>query len=391
MLTIPSATVAKENAAANARLRVKRVVERAASAAAMGNPERRKAKALVKNAREGAIRRGHLGIYKKLQKELHAARERLAGREDLLQFDEIRRALDAKIEELTAVLQDPSVADHVAICEGVYKLLRACQPLYLALNDGLSVKEACDALDAAGAVLDDFADQDAAYKKYRKLNGGWVSDHGKRVKLNAKDFAKWQAKKKRQDKDLEQNPYQHTAQTTEKHIDAVFDRQKEVKRRGDRVKRRTKKARVEEEEPTPSMLRMRVTAGDTKKYIVNPPLFKWAPAGTKNRYRTKDEAMELAAKCVANRPAGMGREAKQAAHAQKGCPRGVTPDGSGYRAQLTPKKRVRVTLAAPGGGCIFASAKAAGEAVKNYEKAGSPTKKSDPLYDTLVHHVQRCK
>ena len=360
----------------------------------MGNPERRKAKELVDKAREGAIRRGHLGLYKKLQKHLHAARERLAGREDLLQFDEIRRALDAKVEELTAALQDPSVADHVAISEGVYNLLNACQPLYLALNDGLSLEQACDALDAAGAVLDDFADQDAAYKKYRKLNGGWVAVGGrtnKRVKLNAKAFAKWQTEKKQTHQNFKQNPYQHTAQTTEKHIDAVFDRQKEVKRRGDRVKRRTKKARVEEEEPTPSMLRMRVTAGDTKKYIVNPPLFKWAPAGTKNRYRTKDEAMELAAKCLANRPAGRGREAKQAARAQKGLPDGVYRNGSGFTAKVKPKKRTQVTLAAPGGGSMFDTAAAAGDAIEKYEKAGSPTKPSDPMYDTLVHLVVQRK
>ena len=133
------------------------------------------AKKLVDGAIGGVVRRGHLGIYQKLKEALEAARERLAGREELLQFDTIRQALDAKVEELTAALRDPSVADHVAISEGVYKLLRDCQPLYLALSDGLSVKEACDALDAAGATLDGYADQDAAYKEYRKLNGGWVS------------------------------------------------------------------------------------------------------------------------------------------------------------------------------------------------------------------------
>ena len=360
----------------------------------MGPRARKAAQELLNKARDGAIKCGHLGIYQKLQKELHAARERLAGREDLLQFDAIRQALDAKVEELTAALQDPSVADHVAISEGVYNLLNACQPLYLALNDGLSLEQACDALDAAGAVLDDFADQDAAYKKYRKLNGGWVAVGGrtnKRVKLNAKAFAKWQTEKKQTHQNFKQNPYQHTAQTTEKHIDAVFDRQKEVKRRGDRVKRRTKKARVEEEEPTPSMLRMRVTAGDTKKYIVNPPLFKWAPAGTKNRYRTKDEAMELAAKCLANRPAGTTRAEQQAARAQKGYPRGVSPRDHGYRAQVMPKKKTYVVLKAPGGGYLFDTAAAAGDAIEKYEKAGSPTKPSDPMYDTLVHHVERKK
>ena len=124
---------------------------------------------------------------------------------------------------------------------------------------------------------------------------------------------------------------------------------------------------------------MHVRPDKTKVYNVHRSLFDYAPPGIKNHYRTMEAAMELAALCEANRPAGMGREAKQAAHAQKGCPRGVTPDGSGYRAQLTPKKRVRVTLAAPGGGCIFASAKAAGDAIEKYEKAGSPTDESDPL------------
>ena len=171
----------------------------------MGRKAAREADKVITKTRNGAIRLGHLGIYKKLQKELHAARERLAGRKELLQFDEIRRALDAKIEELTAVLQDPSVADHVAVSEGVYKLLHACQPLWLALNDGLSLEQACDALDAAGAVLDGFADEDERYKKHRILNGGWVREHGKRVKLDAKAFAKWQAAQQRAEQNFAEN------------------------------------------------------------------------------------------------------------------------------------------------------------------------------------------
>ena len=36
-------------------------------------------------------------------------------------------------------------------------------------------------------------------------------------------------------------------------------------------------------------------------------------------------------------------------------------------------------LAAPGGGYLFDTAKAAGKAIEKYEKAGSPTDKSHPL------------
>ena len=184
---------------------------------------------------------------------------------------------------------------------------------------------------------------------------------------------------------FKKTPYTRSHQTTDKHVGAFNSRQKTTKRRMHRYARRTKRALAEEEEPTPPELEMRVTT--EKKYCVTKQLFKYASKGTSNPYTTKEAAMELAAKCVANRPAGIS-----SVRAQKGYPRGVydARRGPGYRAQVSPKNTV-VTLAAPGGGCIFASAKAAGEAVKNYEKAGSPTKKSDPLYDTLVHHVQRCK
>ena len=344
----------------------------------MGNPERRKAKALVKNAREGAIRRGHLGIYQKLKEHLDAARERLAGRKELLQFDEIRRALDAKVEELTAVLQDPSVADHVAIGEGVYELLRACQPLYHALNDGLSVKEACDALNDAERTLDHFADEDAAYKKYRKLNGGWVREHGKRVKLNAKAFAKWQEKIKKSKRKFEANPYKHTAQTTQEHEDAFSSQQKTTKNKNDRYKGLRKKGRVEE--PPPSGLDMYVTRDKVKEYRVTKQLFKYAPKGTtKNPHTTKEKAMELAALCEANRPAGTTRAEQQAARAEEGKAPGVAPYKGGFRVQLTPKKNTVVQLAAPGGGFKFGTAAAAGKAITKYEDAGSPTTQSHPL------------
>jgi len=350
----------------------------------MGPRARKAAQELLNKARDGAIKCGHLGIYQKLQKELHAARERLAGREELLQFDTIRQALDAKIEELTAVLQDPSVADHVAICEGVYKLLRACQPLYLALNDGLSVKEACDALDEAEATLDDFADQDAAYKKYRKLNGGWVRDPtGKRVKLNAKAFAKWQAAHERANQNWKQNPYSRTTQTTEKQDEVFVEQKRKDKKRSDKYARRTKKAKTEDDEPTPPNLLMRAMADGTKKYKVMVHLFKFAPAGVRNLFRPREEAMALAARCVANRPAGTARVEQQAARAQKGLPDGVGHYQGGFRAQVIPKKNTYVTLAAPGGGSVFGTAKAAAKAIKDYEDAGSPTAKSHPLVQSV--------
>ena len=98
--------------------------------------------------------------------------------------------------------------------------------------------------------------------------------------------------------------------------------------------------------------------------------------------------MALAARCEANRPAGTTRAEQQAARAQKGYAHGVAHDRGGFRAEVSPKKGVRVTLAAPGG-YLFDTAKAAGKAIEKYEKAGSPTKPSDPMYDTLVYLVQR--
>ncbi|CAH0378196.1 unnamed protein product [Pelagomonas calceolata] len=356
------------------------------------NQARKKAQAVVSKASLGAIRRGHLGIYQKLQKALQAARERLAGRKELLQFDEIRRALDAKIEELTAALQDPSVADPVAISEGVYKLLRACQPLYLALNDGLSLEQACDALDDAERTLDDFADQDEKYKKHRKLNGGWVRQNGKWVKLNAKEFAAWQKEKKESNRKFEESPYSVTTQTTEKHDTVFVEQKRKDKKRSDKYARRTKKAKTEDNEPTPPNLVMRAMADGTKKYNVTRHLFKFAPAGVRNFFRPREEAMALAARCEANRPAGTTRAEQQAALAQEGRAPGVHPHrGHGYRARLMPKKKTYVTLKAPGGGFVFDTAAAAAEAIEKYEKAGSPTKPSDPLYDTLVDSVQRRK
>ena len=352
---------------------------------------RKAAQDLVDKARNGAIDLGHLGIYRKLQKNLHAARERLAGREELLQFDKIRRALDAKVEELTAALQDPSVPDHVAISEGVYKLLRKCQPIYLALNDGLSVKEACDALDDAERTLDDFADQDEKYKKHRKLNGGTVRIDGKLVKLNAKKFAAWQAAWRESVRRHKENPYAFTNQTTEAQIDAFNSKQKTNQLRTRRYALRAKRAREEDEEPPPPPppnLRMRVIvtlAGNKVKYCVKAHLYKYAPAGYSNGYTTKKKALALAALCEANRPAGTTREEVRDARAQKGLPDGVTPHQGGYKAQVTPKKNTHVRLAAPDGGSVFDTAEAAAKAIKDYEDAGSPTTKSHPL----VKYVNR--
>ena len=101
--------------------------------------------------------------------------------------------------------------------------------------------------------------------------------------------------------------------------------------------------------------------------------------------------MELVALCLANRPEGTTREEQQAARAQKGYSHCVAPYRGGSKATITPKKRTRVTLKAPGGGFKFGTAAAAGKAIKKYEDAGSPTKPSDPLYDTLVYSVYRRK
>ena len=350
------------------------------------------AKRLVQQATAGAIRRGHLGIYDLINAKLRAAREGLAGREDLLQYDKIRRALDAKVEELTKALQDPSVADRACMVDGVHKLLRACIPLYDALNKDRSLKEACDALDDAERTLDRVADEDAEYKEYRKLHGGWVTIHGKRKKLNAKDFAKWQAANKQSNRNFTENPYKYTAQTTEEHVDAFKSKQKAKKREGDRLKRHTKKAKTEDDAPTPPNLEMRVMPDESKKYRPRTSIFQYGPKGKKNCWTTKEAAMELLALCEANRPAGRGREAKQAALTQEGRAPGVHPHrGHGYRARLMPKKKTHVVLKAPGGGFVFDTAAAAGDAIEKYEKAGSPTKPSDPMYDTLVHHVERRK
>jgi hypothetical protein len=346
------------------------------------------AKKLVDGAIGGVVRRGHLGIYQKLKEALEAARERLAGREELLQFDTIRQALDAKVEELTAALRDPSVADHVAISEGVYELLNACQPLYLAINDGLSVKDACDALNEAYATLDHFADEDAAYDKYRKLNGGWIRDHGKWVKLNAKEFATWQEKNNKSKQNFKQNPYKDTKQTTAGHEVAFRKERKTKKKHGDATHRKTKKARRDDDEPTPPGLDMRVTGSKgakSKKYCVTVRLFEYAPKKTSNPYTTKEKAMELAELCLANRPAGRTRVEQQAARAQKGLKHGVVPRDGGFKVFLSPKKKTNVTLAAPGGGSLFDTAAAAAKAIKKYEDAGSPTNKTHPL----VHLVYR--
>ena len=348
----------------------------------MGKKERRKARQIVHNAREGVVYHGHQGIYDVIDK-VRAAAAKLDGaerRKVLFKCSEICKELDAKVEAFVSGVQDPSVEDHAAIFEGVYNLLRDCQPIYHALKSKGSGTEAFDEFNAAEATLARLADEDEAYGEHRRLNGGLVRDThtGNFVRLNAKDFATWQEKNKKSKRKFEENPYTHTNQTPEAHIKAFSSEQKRQKRKKRRYALQTKEACVEEP-PPPKELVMRVTGGKTKKYYVQAHLFQYAPKGMKNRGTTKEAAMELAALCEANRPAGMGREAKQDAHAQKGYPRGVTSEGDGYTARVSPKKKVRVTLAAPGGGCIFASAKAAGEAIEKYEKAGSPTDESDPL------------
>ena len=355
----------------------------------MGNPERRKARQLLHAAREGVVKHGHQKIYGVIDK-LRAAAARLDGRqrrEVLFKCNEICQALDEKVEAFVTGVRDPSLDDRTAIYEGVYNLLSDCQPIYLALKSKGSLTEACDAFDEAKATLERIADEDEEYKKYRELNGGWVTIRGKRVKLDAKAFAKWQAEKKKGKRKFEEDPYGRTAQTTEAHIDAVFSEQKTNQRRDARQRARTKKARVEEDEPTPPGLEMTVRANNEKKYRVRSYLFKYAPEGYSNGDTTKEKAMQLLAECLANRPKGKSREEMHAARAQKGLPDGVHPLDRGYKARLVPKKKTVVTLAAPGGGFTFGTAAAAGKAIKKYEDAGSPTKPSHPLYDTLVYSV----
>ena len=86
----------------------------------MGNPERRKAKQLVHVARNGVINNGHLRIYEVIDK-LRVAAARLDGakrREVLFKCDEIRKALDANMEEFVAGVRDPTVEDRAAIVDG---------------------------------------------------------------------------------------------------------------------------------------------------------------------------------------------------------------------------------------------------------------------------------
>ena len=156
---------------------------------------------------------------------------------------------------------------------------------------------------------------------------------------------------------------------------------------------RTKRARDEdEEEATPPGLEMYVLGGkgrETKKYRVLRSLYKFAPAESSNPYTTKEKAMELAASCVANRPAGSTPAEKAAARAKK-YPSGVVPyKTGGFMARVKGAKKLEVTLKGPGGDGVFDTAAAAGKAIKNYEDAGKPTKKSDPLYDTLVYLTYR--
>ena len=144
----------------------------------------------------------------------------------------------------------------------------------------------------------------------------------------------------------------------------------------------------------PPGLQMRVMGrkgAKSTKYRVLSYLAEYAPEGYSNGYTTKEKAMELAASCVANRPAGSTPAEKAAARAKK-YPSGVVPyKTGGFMARVKGAKKLEVTLKGPGGDGVFDTAAAAGKAIKKYEDAGKPTKKSDPLYDTLVHHVQRCK
>ena len=337
----------------------------------------------MERAKGGVIRNGHQGIYDVIER-LRASAAKLDGaarRKVLFKCSEVCQALDAKVEAFVSGVQDPSVEDRAAIYEGVYNLLRDCLPFYHALKSEGSLTEACDEFNAAEATLARVADADEAYGEYRKLHGGTVCDAhtGKYVKLNAKEFAKWQATLKKANEKFAKSPYEHTNQTTDKDEKAFSKKTKREKNLSDKYTRRTKKARKEQNAPTPRELQMKVMAGGEKKYRVSYHIYRFAPAGSSNPYTTMEAAMELAALCLANRPAGMGREAKQAARAQKGLPDGVSPEGGGFQVQLMPKKKTVVKLAAPGGGFVFGTAAAASKAIKDYEDAGSPTEESHSL------------
>ena len=365
----------------------------------MPQPERTAARVLKNNAENGVIRCGHQGLYGVVDR-LRAAAARLDGakrREVLFKCDEIRKALDANMEEFVAGVRDPTVEDRAAIVDGIYNLLADCRPLYLALKSDRSVQEARDAFDEAEATLDRFTDEDEEYKEYRELNGGWVALGNRRgkVKLDAEAFAAWQAENKRRNERFEQNPYSRTAQTTSDDVKLFKKRQKQSAKTNAAVVRRTKRARDEdedEEEATPPELEMRVLGGkgcETKKYRVMPSIYKFAPAGSSNPYTTKEKAMELAASCVANRPAGTTPAEKADARAKK-YPSGVFPiETGGFMAKIKGAKKLQVTLKGPGGDAVFDTAAAAGKAIKKYEDASKPTKKSDPLYDTLVYLTYR--
>ena len=102
----------------------------------MPQPERTAARVLKNNAENGVIRCGHQGLYGVVDR-LRAAAARLDGakrREVLFKCDEIRKALDANMEEFVAGVRDPTVEDRAAIVDGIYNLLADCRPLYLALH-----------------------------------------------------------------------------------------------------------------------------------------------------------------------------------------------------------------------------------------------------------------
>lgn len=347
---------------------------------------RDKAHRLVSNAREGIIKYGHLGLNKVIERKLLDARAQLDGREDFLKCHEIRQALSANIETFAAAARDPSVEYQAAMVEGVNELLQKCVPLYHTLISNQSLAKACDAIKAAEAALDAWADEDEDYKKQQELNGGYIRNkYGKRVKLNAKDLAAWQADNKRGFMNYQKNPYGNSDQTTAEHDKAFIEGMKKNKKKSNAFKKRTRKTRDDDEEPTPPELRMAVKRDGMKKYNLYPNLFRFAPTGTTNCLRTKEAAMELAALCVARRPAGSTLKEKRAKNEQKGIRPGVVPMRDGFIARVMPKNKTVVTLAAPGGGYLFVSADKAGDAMDKWEKKGKPCVKSDPL----VHGVRR--
>ena len=150
----------------------------------MPNRERRKAQQLLNSAQRGVIDHGHQGLYD-VTDRLRVWAARLDGakrREVLFKCNEICQALDANMEVFVTGVRDPSVPDRAAINEGVYNLLRDCQPIYHALRSKGSLTEACDEFDAAQAALERAkeADLERVADHFATVKGKIMKDKARR-------------------------------------------------------------------------------------------------------------------------------------------------------------------------------------------------------------------